>query len=64
MARDAFVAEGVDIRFTSSPHPDKTALLAAVRAVRIEYDQLPGVFTIEESDHSIFECTEERLGLR
>lgn len=26
LARDAFVGEGVDIKFTSSPHPDKTAL--------------------------------------
>src|SRR5258708_4128119 len=26
LARDAFNAEGVDIKFTSSPHPDKTAL--------------------------------------
>jgi NitT/TauT family transport system substrate-binding protein len=26
LARNAFVGEGVDIKFTSSPHPDKTAL--------------------------------------
>lgn len=26
LARDAFVGEGVDIKFVSSPHPDKTAL--------------------------------------
>ena len=26
LERDAFNAEGVDIKFTSSPHPDKTAL--------------------------------------
>ena len=30
-------------------HPDKTALIAAVRGVKIDYEQLPGVFTIEES---------------
>ena len=34
-------------------HPDKTALLAAVRAVHIEYDELPGVFTIEESEAAV-----------
>src|SRR5579875_3648423 len=28
-------------------HADKAALIAAVRGVRIEYDELPGVFTIE-----------------
>jgi len=34
-------------------HPDKTALLAAARAVHIEYDELPGVFTIEESEAAV-----------
>ena len=34
-------------------HADKIALLAAVRAVHIEYDELPGVFTIEESETAI-----------
>src|SRR6202789_612698 len=34
-------------------HPDKIALLAAVRAVHIEYDELPGVFTIEESEAAV-----------
>src|SRR6202044_4284555 len=34
-------------------HPDKTALIAAVRGVRIEYDELPGVFTIEESEAAL-----------
>jgi CO/xanthine dehydrogenase Mo-binding subunit len=34
-------------------HPEKSALLAAVRAVRIEYDELPGVFTIEESEAAV-----------
>ncbi len=31
-------------------HPDKQRLHAAVAAVEIEYESLPGVFTIEESE--------------
>jgi CO/xanthine dehydrogenase Mo-binding subunit len=31
-------------------HPDKAALPAAVAAVHIEYQELPGVFTIEDSE--------------
>jgi CO/xanthine dehydrogenase Mo-binding subunit len=31
-------------------HPDKAVLPAAVAAVHITYDQLPGVFTIEDSE--------------
>ena len=31
-------------------HPDKAALPAAVAAVKIRYEELPGVFTIEESE--------------
>jgi CO/xanthine dehydrogenase Mo-binding subunit len=31
-------------------HPDRAALHAAVEAVHITYDELPGVFTIEESE--------------
>ncbi|MES2394248.1 MAG: xanthine dehydrogenase family protein molybdopterin-binding subunit [Acidobacteriota bacterium] len=34
-------------------HPDKTALIAAVRGVKVEYDELPGVFTIEESEIAV-----------
>src|SRR5665213_1921851 len=34
-------------------HPDKAALLAAARAVHIEYDELPGVFTSEESEAAV-----------
>jgi len=34
-------------------HPDKTALLAAVAAVHIDYEELPGVFTIEESEAAV-----------
>jgi CO/xanthine dehydrogenase Mo-binding subunit len=31
-------------------HPDKSALIAAVEAVHITYEELPGVFTIEDSE--------------
>jgi len=34
-------------------HPDKTALIAAVHGVKIEYDPLPGIFTIEESEAAV-----------
>ncbi len=34
-------------------HPDKTALLRAVAGIRIEYEELPGVFTIEESEAAV-----------
>ena len=34
-------------------HPEKAALLDAVKGVRIEYDELPGVFTIEESEAAV-----------
>ena len=34
-------------------HPRKSALLAGVAGVRIEYDELPGVFTIEESEEAV-----------
>ena len=36
-------------------HPHKAVLPAAVAAVRIEYDELPGVFTIEESEQAAAE---------
>jgi CO/xanthine dehydrogenase Mo-binding subunit len=34
-------------------HPSKSALIAAVQAVQITYDELPGVFTIEESEAAV-----------
>jgi CO/xanthine dehydrogenase Mo-binding subunit len=34
-------------------HPDKTALLAAKAAITIDYDELPGVFTIEASETAV-----------
>ncbi len=42
-------------------HPDKTALLAGVRGVRIDYDPLPGVFTIEESEAAVAANDTERI---
>jgi CO/xanthine dehydrogenase Mo-binding subunit len=34
-------------------HPHKPALLAALKAIHIDYDELPGVFTIEESETAV-----------
>jgi NitT/TauT family transport system substrate-binding protein len=52
LARDAFAAEGVEIRFTSSPHPDETALRVMDGTVDVSwggpmrvmqtYQKLPG----------------------
>lgn len=42
-------------------HPDKSVLPAAVAAVRIDYDHLPGVFTIEDSEAAVASGDEERL---
>jgi CO/xanthine dehydrogenase Mo-binding subunit len=34
-------------------HPEKSALLAALKSIHIDYDELPGVFTIEESETAV-----------
>jgi CO/xanthine dehydrogenase Mo-binding subunit len=34
-------------------HPDKSALLAAKSAITIDYDELPGIFTIEASESAV-----------
>jgi CO/xanthine dehydrogenase Mo-binding subunit len=34
-------------------HPEKSALLAALKSIHIDYDELPGVFTIEESEAAV-----------
>ena len=34
-------------------HPDKSALLAAKAAITIEYDEVPGIFTIEASEAAV-----------
>jgi CO/xanthine dehydrogenase Mo-binding subunit len=47
-----------DINHVAEPilllaHPDKTALIAAAHAITIEYDELPGVFTIEDAEDAV-----------
>jgi CO/xanthine dehydrogenase Mo-binding subunit len=42
-------------------HPDKTALLHAKAAIRIDYDELPGVFTIEESETAVANSDIDRI---
>lgn len=42
-------------------HPHKAALLAALRGVEIEYEELPGVFTIEESEEAVESGDETRI---
>lgn len=42
-------------------HPEKAALLAGVAGVRIEYEELPGVFTIEESEQAVANNDAERI---
>ncbi len=42
-------------------HPDKAALLRAQVGITIEYDELPGVFTIEASEAAVADDDAERL---
>jgi CO/xanthine dehydrogenase Mo-binding subunit len=42
-------------------HPNKTALIAAARGVHIDYDELPGVFTIEESETAVESSDVDRI---
>lgn len=42
-------------------HPNKAALIAAVAAVHIDYDELPGVFTIEASEAAVAAADAERI---
>ena len=42
-------------------HPSKTALIAAVAAMHIDYDELPGVFTIEDSEAAVANGDAERI---
>ncbi len=42
-------------------HPDKKALLAATAGVHIDYEELPGVFTIEESEAAVENGDTERI---
>jgi CO/xanthine dehydrogenase Mo-binding subunit len=42
-------------------HREKAALLAGVASVRIDYDELPGVFTIEQSEQAVANNDAERI---
>jgi CO/xanthine dehydrogenase Mo-binding subunit len=42
-------------------HPEKASLIAAVAGVHIEYDELPGVFTIEQSEEAAAGNDAERV---
>jgi CO/xanthine dehydrogenase Mo-binding subunit len=41
-------------------HPEKSALLAALAAIHIDYDELPGVFTIEDSEQAVTDNDDSR----
>ncbi len=42
-------------------HPEKTALLKALAGIRIDYDSLPGVFTIEDSEAAVLHNDVDRV---
>ncbi len=42
-------------------HPEKTALLRALAGVRVEYDEWPGVFTIEQSEAAVADEDRQRV---
>ena len=42
-------------------HPDKIALLLALRSIHIDYDELAGVFTIEESEAAVENNDADRI---
>jgi CO/xanthine dehydrogenase Mo-binding subunit len=42
-------------------HPEKSALLAALAAIHIDYDELPGVFTIEDSEQAVADNDESHI---
>jgi CO/xanthine dehydrogenase Mo-binding subunit len=42
-------------------HPSKAALLAAKAAITIAYDELPGVFTIEDSEAAVEQSDDARI---
>jgi len=52
-ARDAFSAEGVEIRFTSSPHPDATALRVMDGTVDVSWG---GPMRVMETYHKLAGC--------
>jgi CO/xanthine dehydrogenase Mo-binding subunit len=42
-------------------HKEKSALLAAKAAIHIDYDELPGIFTIEESEAAVASGSNEKI---
>jgi CO/xanthine dehydrogenase Mo-binding subunit len=42
-------------------HREKAALIAAIARIQIEYDELPGVFTIEDSEQAVANNEIERI---
>jgi CO/xanthine dehydrogenase Mo-binding subunit len=42
-------------------HPEKSALLDAIAAIRIDYDEFPGIFTIEESEAAVENNDADRI---
>jgi NitT/TauT family transport system substrate-binding protein len=53
LARDAFAAEGVEIRFTSSPHPNETALRVMNGTVDVSWG---GPMRVMETYHKLAGC--------
>ena len=53
LARDAFAAEGVEIRFTSSPHPNETALRVMDGTVDVSWG---GPMRVMETYHKRAGC--------
>ena len=53
LARDAFAAEGVEIRFTSSPHPNETALRVMDGTVDVSWG---GPMRVMETYHKLAGC--------
>ena len=53
LARDAFSAEGVEIRFTSSPHPNETALRVMDGTVDVSWG---GPMRVMETYHKLAGC--------
>jgi CO/xanthine dehydrogenase Mo-binding subunit len=66
LTKDHPCLAATDINHVEEPilllaHPEKTALLAALRSVHIEYDELPGVFTIEQSETAVANDDVDRI---
>ena len=53
LSRDAFAGEGVEIRFTSSPHPNETALRVMDGTVDVSWG---GPMRVMETYHKLADC--------